>query len=148
MRGGISAIPKVFCDLCLLIFVCLQQAISDTNIFATQTQRSPVIVPRLRQIRAAQSYREATDPDRVAVLAPDMRRVRAKQQKIAAERAKAASEEAKTKAAMEREKKRVKTPEEERWEKMGGEGSRLGGVADTGIGTRPEVVGGGLRRRR
>ena len=77
-----------------------------------------------------------------------MRRVRAKQQKIAAERAKAASEEAKTKAAMEREKKRVKTPEEERWEKMGGEGSRLGGVADTGIGTRPEVVGGGLRRRR
>ncbi len=60
-----------------------------------------------------------------------MRRVRAKQQEAAHQRALQAEEERKEKVKVERERKRVKSPEEERWDKMGGEGKRLG-VADDG----------------
>lgn len=109
---------------------------------------SEVIAPRQRERRAARSYREATDPDRVAVLAPDLRRVRARQQDLAAERARAAAEEAKKKAAAERERKRVKSPEELRWEKMGGEGNRVGEAVDANAGAEAEAAGGGMRRRR
>ena len=86
-----------------------------------------VIEPWLERRRAAASYREATDPDRVAVLSPDMRRIRARQQEVAAARAIAAEEERRRKEKEEREEKRVKTPEEERWEKRAGEGRGLRG---------------------
>ncbi|KAL7468141.1 hypothetical protein ACHAXS_010362 [Conticribra weissflogii] len=73
-----------------------------------------------------------------------MRRVRAKQQEIAMQRAIDAAEEKKKKMAEEKLRKRVKSPEEERWEKLRGEGNRLGeeeemGVRDGGKG----AVGGG-----
>ncbi|EJK56319.1 hypothetical protein THAOC_23827, partial [Thalassiosira oceanica] len=83
----------------------------------------------------------ATDPDRVAVLGPDMRRVRAGQQAAAAERALAAEEERIAKAKAERERKRVMTPTEERFEKRGGEGTRLGDD-----GTKKEGGGSGVGR--
>jgi len=68
----------------------------------------------------------ATDPNRVSVLAPDMKRVRARQQEETLRRAAEAEEERKKKVKVEFERKRVKSPEEERWEKLGGEGNRLG----------------------
>ena len=55
-----------------------------------------------------------------------MRRVRAKQQEEAHQRALQAQEERKEKGKVERERKRVKSPEEERWDNLGGEGKRLG----------------------
>ncbi|KAL7554527.1 hypothetical protein ACHAWF_017987 [Thalassiosira exigua] len=98
------------------------------------------IDPLLRRRRARRSEESARDPERVAVLAPDMARVRAKQQEAAARRAVEAEEERKVREKAERERKRVKTPEEERWEKRGGEGTRLG--------DRAGESGGGARRRR
>ena len=85
-----------------------------------------VIDPLLHKYLTNKSYKEATNPDRVAVLSPDMKRVRAKQQEVTIQRSIEAAEERKRKLAEEREKKRVMTPEEERWEKLGGEGTRLG----------------------
>ena len=73
-----------------------------------------------------QSYREATDPDRVSVLVPDMRRIRERQQEEAMQRSLEAEEERKRKVKAERERKHVKSPEEEQWEKLGGEGKKLG----------------------
>ncbi|KAL9188913.1 hypothetical protein ACHAXT_011403 [Thalassiosira profunda] len=84
------------------------------------------IDPFLHEYRARQSYKSATDPNRVAVLAPDMRRIRAKQQEETMQKSIEAAEEKKKKLAGERARKRVKTPEEERWERLGGEGNRLG----------------------
>lgn len=97
-----------------------------------------VIDPLLHKYRTERSYRQATDPNRVAVLSPDMRRIRARQQELAARRSVEAAEEEKKRKAAERERRRVKSPEEERWDKLGGEGSRLGDAAD----------GDGVRRRR
>eukprot|EP00581_Thalassiosira_minuscula_P014033 CAMPEP_0183717648 /NCGR_PEP_ID=MMETSP0737-20130205/11205_1 /TAXON_ID=385413 /ORGANISM="Thalassiosira miniscula, Strain CCMP1093" /LENGTH=146 /DNA_ID=CAMNT_0025947123 /DNA_START=84 /DNA_END=524 /DNA_ORIENTATION=- len=109
---------------------------------------SQFIDPLLHKLRTSRSYKQATDPNRVAVLTPDMQRVRERQQELAAKRAIEAEEERKQKLAEERERKRVKSPEEERWEKLGGEGSRLG---DTTAASSSEAGGVGeasLRRRR
>ncbi len=105
-----------------------------------------VIDPLLHKYLTNKSYKEATDPNRVAVLSPDMKRVRARQQEVTIQRSIEAAEERKRKLAEEREKKRVKTPEEERWEKLGGEGTRLGDSSASAIGDDAgEPVG--LRRR-
>ena len=85
-----------------------------------------VIQPLLHKYRTKQSYKEATNPDRVAVLAPDMKRIRAKQQENMHQKAIEAEMERKKKLASERERKRVKSPEEERWENKCGGGNRLG----------------------
>ena len=99
-----------------------------------------VLHPLIHKYQTNQSYKQATDPNRVAVLSPDMKRVRAKQQQAAQQRALEAEEERKQKVKVERERKRVKSPEEERWEMLAGEGNKLGSDA---------VVGGGeLRQRR
>lgn len=90
-----------------------------------------VLHPLIHKYQTHQSYKQATDPNRVAVLSPDMRRVRARQQEAAHQRALQAEEERKEKVKVERERKRVKSPEEERWDKLGGEGKRLG-VGDDG----------------
>lgn len=103
------------------------------------------IDPLLHKYQTQQSYKSATNPDRVAVLSPDMRRVRAQQQELAMQRSIEAAEERKRKLAEERERKRVKSPEEKRWEKLGGEGSRLGVVVDTAADAN---AGDGVRRRR
>ncbi|KAL7457306.1 hypothetical protein ACHAWC_008826 [Mediolabrus comicus] len=84
------------------------------------------IHPFIHQYQTKQSYKQATDPNRVAVLSPDMRRVRAKQQQLAEKRAAEAKEERKQHEKAERERKRVKSPEEERWDKLGGKGKKLG----------------------
>ena len=68
-----------------------------------------------------------------------MKRVRAKQQQLTIERSIQAAEEEKIRIKKEREKKHIKTPIEERFEKRGGEGMRLGESDD---------ADGGLRRRR
>ena len=91
-----------------------------------------VIDPFVHQYQAKQSYKDATNPDRVAVLGPDMKRIRAKQQEIAVQRALEAAEEKKQKKAEERARKRVKSPEEEKWEKLKGRGERLGDECDDG----------------
>jgi len=78
-----------------------------------------------------QSYLFATDPNRVAVLSPDMKRVRAEQQRIANEEAIKADAEKNARLLAEKERKRVKSPEEERWEKLGGSGNKLGGGKKT-----------------
>lgn len=99
------------------------------------------IDPLLHKYRTNQSYKEATDPNRVAVLSPDMKRVRAKQQESAKQNSIEAAEERKHKLAEEKQRKRVKSPEEERWEKLGGEGNVVGDVGAQGDTD-------GLRRRR
>mmetsp|Transcript_33380 Transcript_33380/g.61484 ORF Transcript_33380/g.61484 Transcript_33380/m.61484 type:complete len:108 (-) Transcript_33380:424-747(-) len=104
----------------------------------------------IQKYQAARSYKEAIDPNRVAVLSPDMKRVRALQQEAAAIRATEAEEERKKKVKSEKERKRVKSPEEERWDKLGGVGNALGDrnndvsavVGSSGVG------GAGVRRRR
>ncbi|EJK72689.1 hypothetical protein THAOC_05754, partial [Thalassiosira oceanica] len=58
--------------------------------------------------RSTMSTGTAMDPDRVAVLGSDMRRVRAGQQAAAAERALAAKEKRIARAKVERERKRVR----------------------------------------
>ena len=58
-----------------------------------------------------------------------------------------AAEERKKKLVSERERKRVKSPEEKRWEKLGGEGSQLGDVVGGDAGS-SEEGGDGLRQRR
>ena len=103
-----------------------------------------VIDPLIHEYRVKKSYREATDPNRVAVLSPDMKRIRARQQEVAMQRSLEVEEERKKKKAEDRERKRVKSPEELRWEKMGGEGQALGGTA----GKVAEEEGAALRRRR
>mmetsp|Transcript_16575 Transcript_16575/g.30094 ORF Transcript_16575/g.30094 Transcript_16575/m.30094 type:complete len:143 (+) Transcript_16575:314-742(+) len=103
---------------------------------------SEIIDPLLHKYRTARSYKQATDPNRVAVLSPDMRRVRARQQERAMEDSIEVAEERKKKLVSERERKRVKSPEEKRWEKLGGEGTQLGDVVGS------EEGGDGLRRRR
>ena len=78
-----------------------------------------------------------------------MKRVRAQQQEVTAQRSLQAANEQKLKLRMERERKRVKTPEEERWEKLAGEGNKLGDNANTTSRSNAAVVDGdGLRRRR
>ena len=64
--------------------------------------------PIVHCVRTDRSYRQAMDPDRVAVLGPDMRRVRAGQQTAAAQRALAAEEKRIARAKAERERKRVR----------------------------------------
>jgi hypothetical protein len=91
-----------------------------------------VILPYIEKYKARQSYKSATDPHRVAVLTPDMNRIRAEQQRIAHENALKAEEERGVKAKEEKERKRVKTPEEERWEKLRGKGNKLGNEASGG----------------
>ena len=78
-----------------------------------------------------------------------MKRVRAQQQELTNQRTLQAAQEEKLKLVKERERKRVKTPEEERWEKLGGEGNKLGD-ANTDTRSNDAVVDGGdgLRRRR
>ena len=66
----------------------------------------------------------------MSALAPDMRRIRERQQEEAMRRSAEAEGERKHKAKAERERKRVKSPEEERWEKVGGEGKKLGNEED------------------
>lgn len=73
----------------------------------------------------------------MAVLSPDMKRVRAKQQQHAQQRATEAKELARKHRIAAMERKRVKSPEEERWDRMGGEGKKLGSDDDDG--------GGGVR---
>ena len=81
-----------------------------------------------------------------------MKRVRAQQQELTNQRSLQAAQEEKLKLVKERERKRVKTPEEERWEKLGGEGNKLGDTnnADSNNRSNDAVVddGDGLRRRR
>ena len=80
-----------------------------------------------------------------------MKRVRAQQQELTNQRSLQAANEQKLKLRMERERKRVKTPEEERWEKLGGEGNKLGDNANSNTSrSNADVVDGGdgLRRRR
>jgi len=84
------------------------------------------IHPLLRKYKTKKSYKEATNPDRVAVLSPDMKRIRAKQQEMMHQKAIEAELQRKKKVASERERKRVKSPEEERWENNCGGGKRLG----------------------
>ena len=105
-----------------------------------------VIDPLLHKYRTSKSYKEATNPDRVAVLTPDMKRIRDKQQQVTIERSLQAAHEEKEKLKKEKERKRIKTPEEERWEKLGGEGNKLGDT--TSRSNAAEVDGDGLRRRR
>ena len=109
-----------------------------------------VIDPLLHKYRTSKSYKEATNPDRVAVLTSDMKRVRAQQQEVTAQRSLQAANEQKLKLRMERERKRVKTPEEERWEKLAGEGNKLGDTTNDTSRSNDAVVDGGdgLRRRR
>eukprot|EP00568_Trieres_chinensis_P005362 CAMPEP_0183307798 /NCGR_PEP_ID=MMETSP0160_2-20130417/19473_1 /TAXON_ID=2839 ORGANISM="Odontella Sinensis, Strain Grunow 1884" /NCGR_SAMPLE_ID=MMETSP0160_2 /ASSEMBLY_ACC=CAM_ASM_000250 /LENGTH=142 /DNA_ID=CAMNT_0025471473 /DNA_START=83 /DNA_END=507 /DNA_ORIENTATION=- len=73
-----------------------------------------VLDPMHEKYRKARSYREATDPNRVASLQTDMRRVRLAQQEEAAKRSREAEEEARKKKAEEKDKKRIKHPIEER----------------------------------
>lgn len=54
-----------------------------------------VIDPMIQKYQTARSYKQATDPNRIAVLSPDMKRVRALQQEAAAIRAMEAEEERK-----------------------------------------------------
>eukprot|EP00804_Cyclotella_cryptica_P018253 CCRYP_005967-RA/>CCRYP_005967-RA protein AED:0.01 eAED:0.01 QI:212/1/1/1/0/0.5/2/721/130 len=89
------------------------------------------ISPLLHRYQIRQSYLFATDPNRVAVLSPDMKRVRAEQQRIANAEAMKAEAEKKARLQAEKERKRVKSPEEERWEKLGGSGNKLGGLKKT-----------------
>ncbi|KAL7502144.1 hypothetical protein ACHAWX_000472 [Stephanocyclus meneghinianus] len=89
------------------------------------------VSPLLHRYHTRQSYLLATDPNRVAVLSPDMKRVRAEQQRIANEEANKADAEKKARLLAEKERKRVKSPEEERWEKLGGSGNKLGGGKKT-----------------
>ena len=110
-----------------------------------QTYKHAVIDPLLHKLRTQQSYKSATNPDRIAVLSPDMKRVRLQQQELAAQRAIEAEEERKQKAKEAKERKRVKTPEEERWEKLGGEGSKLGESSGSATDKGDSA---GLRRRR
>lgn len=84
------------------------------------------IDPLLHEYRSSKSRREASDPSRLAVLGPDMRRTRARQQELSIQRSIEAAEERKIKVKEDRERKRVKSPEEERWDKMGGVGKALG----------------------
>ncbi|KAL7497389.1 hypothetical protein ACHAWT_005462 [Skeletonema menzelii] len=83
--------------------------------------------PLIHKYQTHQSYKQATDPNRIAVLSPDMRRVRAKQQQAGRQRALQAEEERRQRVRMEKERKRVKSPEEERWDMLGGKGKKLGG---------------------
>lgn len=55
-----------------------------------------------------------------------MKRIRAKQQELMHQKAIEAECQRKKKLAWERERKRVKSPEEERWESKCGGGKRLG----------------------
>ncbi|KAL7425553.1 hypothetical protein ACHAXM_000073 [Skeletonema potamos] len=84
--------------------------------------------PLIHKYQTNQSYKQATDPNRIAVLSPDMRRIRAKQQQIAQQRSIEAEEKRKQYQKEERERKRVKSPEEERWDRLGGVGKKLGSV--------------------
>ena len=56
-----------------------------------------VIDPLLHKYRTSKSYKEATNPDRVAVLTPDMKRVRAQQQEQTNQRSLQAAQEEKQK---------------------------------------------------
>lgn len=85
-----------------------------------------VIHPLLLKYKANQSLKEANNPDRVAVLSPDMKRIRAKQQETMHQKAIEAEIQRKKKLANDRERKRVKSPEEEKWENKCGGGKRLG----------------------
>ena len=87
-----------------------------------------VLHPLIHKYQTNQSYKQATDPNRIAVLSPDMRRIRAKQQQIAQQRSIEAEEKRKQYQKEERERKRVKSPEEERWDRLGGVGKKLGSV--------------------
>ena len=62
-----------------------------------------------------------------------MKRVREKQQQLTIERSIQAAEEEKIRIKKEREKKHIKTPTEERFEKRGGEGNRLGESNDVDL---------------
>jgi len=108
-----------------------------------------LIDPMIQKYQTARSYKQATDPNRVAVLSPDMKRVRALQQQAAAIRANEAEEERKKKMKSEKERKRVKSPEEDRWDKLGGVGNALGDRDDVVVGGAEVVSAGvGVRRRR
>ena len=85
-----------------------------------------VLHPLIHKYQTHQSYKQATDPNRIAVLSPDMRRIRAKQQQAAQQRSLEAAERQRQHQKVERERKRVKSPEEERWDSLGGEGKKLG----------------------
>ena len=102
-----------------------------TYVSLVSWQIKKVVHPLIHQYQTKQSYKQATDPNRVAVLSPDMRRVRAKQQQLAERRAAEAKEERKQHEKAERERKRVKSPEEERWDKLGGKGKKLGSKDST-----------------
>jgi len=94
--------------------------------YSTDEGCNEVISPYLEQYKAHQSYLSAIDPNRVAVLSPDMKRVRDEQQKVAHENAIKAENERKLKKQEERERNRIKSPQEERWEKLRGKGKKLG----------------------
>jgi len=69
-----------------------------------------VIDPQIKQYRQTQSYKEATNPSRVATLEQDMRRVRLAQQEEANRRAIEAAAERKLKEAELLKKRHVKDP--------------------------------------
>lgn len=135
-----------FCDCSIVVNYILQYAKSHShaqisNLILFFINLCTVIDPLIHKYRTNKSYKEATNPDRVAVLTPDMKRVRLAQQQQTIQRSLAAAEERKQTMKEERERKRVKSPEEERWDKLGGEGNRLGD-------TESSDVDGSLRRRR
>ena len=106
-----------------------------------------VLHPLIHKYQTHQSYLAATNPNRIAVLSPDLQRVRANQQLLAQKRAMEAKEQERQRMKVEKERKRVKSPEEERWDALGGEGRRLG-VADSDNGDVGGGDGTGLRQRR
>ena len=131
-----------FCDCSIVVNYILQYAKSYLLQYLLYLDGiCTVIDPLIHKYRTNKSYKEATNPDRVAVLTPDLKRVRLAQQQHTIQRSLEAAEERKQTMKEERERKRVKSPEEERWDKLGGEGNRLG---DTEI----SDVDGSLRRRR
>ena len=137
-------LTKLLFDLLMLPSLSLTTLHHHHSIY---THTYTVLHPLIHKYQTRQSYLAATNPNRIAVLSPDLKRVRANQQRVAEKRAAEAKEEQRQRKQVERERKRVKSPEEERWDALGGEGRRLG-VADADNGE--DVVGGdgGLRQRR
>ena len=125
-------------------YIILYHIKTHTHIHTHNTHT--VLHPLIHKYQTHQSYLAATNPNRIAVLSPDLKRVRANQQLVAEKRAAEAKEEQRQRKQVERERKRVKSPEEERWDSLGGEGRKLGVSADNG----DDVGGGdgGLRQRR
>jgi hypothetical protein len=76
-----------------------------------------------------------------------MRQIRERQQDEVMQRSLEVEEERKRKAKAERERKHVKSPEEEQWEKLGGEGKKHGNEEDQEDRVFHARAADGIRRR-